>query len=192
MYDITPIIEAVAALIAALITAFLVPYIKSKTTAEQQKEINAWVKIAVAAAEQIYTGSGRGEEKKEYVINWLREHGITVDEAKLDALIEAAVYELNTNGIIPVIGIPDAVVTTTIEATTETPRRNNLMSEQRKKPQLNMRYYNGEIDDDLPYVGELHYDEETDLIYDEDGDVVDEKTLEAMLEGDGKGDDEDE
>ena len=55
MYDITPIIEAVAALIAALITAFLVPYIKSKTTAEQQKEINAWVKIAVAAAEQIYT-----------------------------------------------------------------------------------------------------------------------------------------
>ena len=110
MYDITPIIEAVAALIAALITAFLVPYIKSKTTAEQQKEINAWVKIAVAAAEQIYTGSGRGEEKKAYVINWLREHGITVDEAKLDALIEAAVYELNSNGIIPVIGIPDAAV----------------------------------------------------------------------------------
>ena len=122
MYDITPIIEAVAALIAALITAFLVPYIKSKTTAEQQKEINAWVKIAVAAAEQIYTGSGRGEEKKEYVINWLREHGITVDEAKLDALIEAAVYELNANGIVPVIGIPDAVVTTTIETTTATPK----------------------------------------------------------------------
>lgn len=192
MYDITPIIEAVAALIAALITAFLVPYIKSKTTAEQQKEINAWVKIAVSAAEQIYTGSGRGEEKKEYVINWLREHGITVDEAKLDALIEAAVYELNTNGIVPVIGIPDAVVTTTIETTTETPRRNNTMSEQRKKPQLNMRYYNGEIDDDLPYVGELHSDEETGLIYDEDGDVVDEKTLDAILDGDGKGDDEDE
>lgn len=192
MYDITPIIEAVAALIAALITAFLVPYIKSKTTAEQQKEINAWVKIAVSAAEQIYTGSGRGEEKKEYVINWLREHGITVDEAKLGGLIEAAVYELNTNGIVPVIGIPDAVVTTTIETTTETPRRNNTMSEQRKKPQLNMRYYNGEIDDDLPYVGELHYDEETGLIYDEDGDVVDEKTLDAMLDGDGKGGDEDE
>lgn len=66
------------------------------------------------------------------------------------------------------------------------------MSEQRKKPQLNMRYYNGKIDDDLPYVGELHYDKETDLIYDEDGDVVDEKTLNAMLDGDGKGDDEDE
>lgn len=56
-----------------------------------------------------------------------------------------------------------------------------------KKPALNMRYYNGEIDDDLPYTGVLNYDEETGLIYDEDGDVVDEKTLDAMLDGDGKG-----
>lgn len=61
-----------------------------------------------------------------------------------------------------------------------------------KKPALNMRYYNGEIDDDLPYTGVLNYDEETGRIYDEDGDVVDEKTLDAMLDGDGKGDDEDE
>lgn len=61
-----------------------------------------------------------------------------------------------------------------------------------KKPALNMRYYNGEIDDDLPYTGVLNYDEETGLIYDEDGDVMDEKTLDAMLDGDGKGDDEDE
>lgn len=61
-----------------------------------------------------------------------------------------------------------------------------------KKPALNMRYYNGEIDDDLPYTGVLNYDEETGLIYDEDGDVVDEKTLDVMLDGDGKGDDEDE
>lgn len=61
-----------------------------------------------------------------------------------------------------------------------------------KKPALNMRYYNGEIDDDLPYTGVLNYDEETGLIYDEDGDVVDEKTLDAMLDCDGKGDDEDE
>ena len=47
---------------------------------------------------------GRGEEKKAYVIDWLRNHGITVDEEKLDALIEAAVYELN-QGVIPIEGI---------------------------------------------------------------------------------------
>ena len=66
------------------------------------------------------------------------------------------------------------------------------MNGSKEKPALNMRYYNKEIDDDLPYTGVLNYDEETGLIYDEDGDVVDEKTLDAMLDGDGKGDDEDE
>ena len=103
MYDITPIIEAVAALIGVIVTCVLIPFIKSKTTASQQAEINAWVKIAVSAAEQIFKGSGRGEEKKQYVIAWLKEN-------ELDALIEAAVYEL-TQGIIPLEGI--AIETTT-------------------------------------------------------------------------------
>ena len=102
-FDITPIVEAVAAVLCAVVTCVLVPYIKSKTTTEQQKEINAWVKIAVAAAEQIYTGSGRGEEKKAYVLEWLRAHGDTVDDEKLDAMIEAAVYELS-QGLIPLEG----------------------------------------------------------------------------------------
>ena len=101
-FDITAIIEAILALAGAVITCVLIPYIKSKTTTEQQKEINAWVKIAVTAAEQIYKGQGRGEEKKEYVLAWLQEHGITVDEAKLDAMIEAAVYELTNNGLIAI------------------------------------------------------------------------------------------
>ena len=108
-YNITTIIQAVFALIAAVITVIVIPYIKSKTTAQQQAEINAWVKIAVSAAEQIYKGSGRGEEKKAYVIQWLREHGITVDEAKLDALIESAVYELN-QGVLSVVELPETVV----------------------------------------------------------------------------------
>lgn len=103
-FDITPIVEAVAAALCAVVTCVLVPYIKSKTTAKQQKEINAWVKIAVSAAEQIYVGSGRGEEKKAYVLEWLRAHGVTVDDEKLDAMIEAAVYELS-QGLIPLEGV---------------------------------------------------------------------------------------
>ena len=94
-YNITTIIQAVFALIAAVITVIVIPYIKSKTTAQQQAEINAWVKIAVSAAEQIYNGSGRGPEKKAYVLDWLKKRHIAVDEAKLDAMIEAAVYWLN-------------------------------------------------------------------------------------------------
>ena len=113
-FDVTSVVEAVLALVGTIITCVLVPYIKSKTTAEQQKEINAWVKIAVSAAEQIFNGSGRGEEKKAYVIAWLKETGVKVDETELDALIEAAVYELN-QGIIPIEGV-------TIETTTEVER----------------------------------------------------------------------
>lgn len=47
----------------------------------------------------------------------------------------------------------------------------------KQKPTLNMRYYNKEIDDDLPYVGHLVTTEETGFIYDEEGDVVDEIPL---------------
>ena len=104
MTDFTPILEAVATLAVAtlavatlavaLITTFVVPYIKSKTTLEQQTQINAWVRIAVAAAEQVYEGPGKGDQKKAYVLTWLAGHGIAIDEDKLDAMIEAAVYEL--------------------------------------------------------------------------------------------------
>ena len=99
MTDITPIIEAVFALLAAIITAVVIPYIKNRTTAQQQAEINAWVRIAITAAEQVYKGTGRGEEKKAFVLEWLKSHGVTVDMEKLDALIESAVYDIN-NGLI--------------------------------------------------------------------------------------------
>ena len=111
-FDITTIVEAVAALIAAIITAFVVPYINSRPTTNQQQQINAWVRIAVTAAEQIYAGSGRGEEKKAYVIDWLRKHGVTVDESKLDALIEAAVFELN-KGLLTIGEVVEPIVGTT-------------------------------------------------------------------------------
>ena len=100
MFDITPIVEAILAFVAVVITSIVIPYIKKRTTTEQQKEIVAWVKIAVTAAEQIYAGSGRGPEKKMYVIDWLADRNITVDTNKIDAIIESAVYELNNGTVI--------------------------------------------------------------------------------------------
>lgn len=100
MFDITPIVEAVLALIAVLITTVVIPYVKARTSSQQQQEINEWVKIAVAAAEQIYTGQGRGVEKKKFVLDWLEDHDVKVDMDRIDAMIEAAVYELNM-GVIP-------------------------------------------------------------------------------------------
>lgn len=97
--DVTSIVQALLTLMGAVITAVLIPYIRSKTSVHQQEEISGWVRIAVMAAEQIYNGSGRGPEKKDYVIKWLNEHGISVDESKIDTLIEAAVYKLESGDL---------------------------------------------------------------------------------------------
>ena len=92
-FDITQIILAIIALAGNIVTGVLVPWIKAKTTQSQQEQLAQWVKIAVAAAEQIFK-SGDGAEKKQYVINWLHERGIVFDSDMVDAAIEAAVYEL--------------------------------------------------------------------------------------------------
>lgn len=86
--DLTPILQAIIALIAAIITAKVIPWIKAKTTNEQQMMLFAAVKTLVFAAEQIY-GAGKGEEKLEYVIHELEKQGYTADRN----LVEAAVRE---------------------------------------------------------------------------------------------------
>jgi len=58
------------------------------------------------------------------------------------------------------------------------------------KPVLKRDYHYGRKDDDLPYVGELHTDPETDHVYDEEGDVLDKATYATLCGGDGKGPDE--
>lgn len=94
MIDITPIANAVIALIAAVITAFVIPLVKAKISKEKLEKIKMWVNIAVEAAEQIYAGSGRGAAKKEYVVEFLNAKGYTLDPDSLDNLIEAAVFNL--------------------------------------------------------------------------------------------------
>lgn len=94
MIDLTPIVTAVLTLIFSLITAFLIPYIKAKTTDEQFNTIKLWVQVAVQAAEMLYVGSGRGEEKKQYVIEFLKSKGFTLNAEEIENLIESAVLEL--------------------------------------------------------------------------------------------------
>ena len=95
MTDLTPIVNAVIALIAAIVTTFLIPWIKSKIDAAKLAQIVEWVGIAVRAAEQIYNESGMGEKKKQYVLDFLARKGFTLDPNSINAMIEAAVKELN-------------------------------------------------------------------------------------------------
>ncbi len=96
--NLTPLIQALIAVLAALITYRLVPWIRSKTTGQQRDNLQALIRILVFAAEQIY-GAGRGEEKLEYVCERLRERGFEVSLPE----IEAEVYKaFNMN--LPMLG----------------------------------------------------------------------------------------
>lgn len=106
MIDLTPILQALVALISTIITAFVIPYIKNKISAQQLEKVQTWTRIAVSAAEQIYSETGLGKKKKEYVLNFLAKHGYALDEAAVDALIEAAVNALkNEQGFITLEGV---------------------------------------------------------------------------------------
>ena len=100
MIDLTPIINAVIALIAAIIAYKLIPWIKARTTNEQQATVAALIRVGVFAAEQLYKTPGMGKAKFEYVQNYLAGKGYRVDIAD----IEAAVGEY-----INAIGQPEAL-----------------------------------------------------------------------------------
>lgn len=94
MTDITNVVSAVITLLVAVITTFLIPYLKEKVDAEKFEKIKAWTKVAVEAAEMIYNGPGRGAEKKAYVLEYLNSKGYKLDSDTIDKLIESAVLEL--------------------------------------------------------------------------------------------------
>lgn len=93
LINITPIIQALIALLASLVTIKLIPWIQARTTAQQQEMLRAAVSVAVYAAEQIY-GAGKGKEKLMYVKGKLAQKGYHVD---IDE-IEAAVRDLTAAG----------------------------------------------------------------------------------------------
>ena len=93
--NIEIIIKIILPILGAIITYLIVPLVKQKTTKEQRENIYFWVKVAVAAAEQIYKEKGQGKLKKEYVVDFLVSKGINITIQELDVLIEAAVKELN-------------------------------------------------------------------------------------------------
>lgn len=93
--DLTPILQALLGLLASVITVKVIPWIKSKTTAQQQATLAMAIDFLVYGAEQIH-GSGAGQQKIQYVKDELGKRGYTVDIAQ----IEAAVKRMNDKSVI--------------------------------------------------------------------------------------------
>lgn len=91
MIDLSGLVQAVISVAALLIARKLIPWIKSKTTVEQQVSLGIMVRTLVFAAEQIY-GGGNGAEKMDYVKREMEARGYTFDRA----VIEAEVKKMST------------------------------------------------------------------------------------------------
>lgn len=96
MNDVTYlIVRCVVIVLATIISAFVIPYIKAKLNDMQYKDLLEVIKVAVQAVEQTMQG---GEVKKEEVVKfvsvYLMQHKIDITPEQLDKLIESAVYVL--------------------------------------------------------------------------------------------------
>ena len=91
------ILKIVISITAALVTAYLIPFIKSQTYTKEHEELVKMIEIAVKAAEQtLNDGKNKKLDVTLYISSWMKEHGITISDEQLDKLIEAAVYSMKT------------------------------------------------------------------------------------------------
>lgn len=85
--------------IGAVITGFVIPYIKARLSITQMDEITKWVSRAVRAAEVLFDAPESGEEKRNYVINFIdhmfnsKKEVITKEQIRI--LLEASWKEMN-------------------------------------------------------------------------------------------------
>ena len=100
--DITQIAVALIALLSAVITGFIIPWLKSKISINNDKLsdnqralLTLSIETAVKAAEQLFY-SEEGEKKKAYVLSILRAQGFDVDSSALDAEVEKMVFDVHS------------------------------------------------------------------------------------------------
>ena len=99
MDDITMILlKVVISVCAALITAYVLPYIKTLKDDARYAKVIEVVELAVRAAEQVIRDPKSGNIKKARVLKvvrkWLGEHNIDISEDEIDQLIESAVFQM--------------------------------------------------------------------------------------------------
>ena len=92
------IILASIPVFGAIITGFIIPFIKEKIGAEKLAKYEYWTSMAVKCAEMMFKELGMGEAKKEYVVNFLNEmfnkNKVVITSKQIEILVEAAVKEL--------------------------------------------------------------------------------------------------
>lgn len=96
--EITQIIVVFVTLLSAVMTGILFPLIRSKVSAAQWELIKEFAVAGVQAAEIIFNAQGKGEEKLEWVTEYIEKqckaHGIEIDMDTVRVAIENAWKDL--------------------------------------------------------------------------------------------------
>lgn len=95
------IVLAIISICGALVTAYVIPFIKSKISSTELNKLFEYAKIAVRCAEQIYTVE-QWQEKKEYVMNYVmnimnEKLHINLSYDQIDTIVEGIVNEVKHN-----------------------------------------------------------------------------------------------
>ena len=88
------VILTIIPVLGAIITYFVVPYVKATTESEKLNQYKEWA----ALAEMLWKETGHGEDKKAYVTAFLNDmfnaKKTVITKEQLHVLIEAAVKEM--------------------------------------------------------------------------------------------------
>lgn len=110
MIDLTPLINAIIAVLGAILVYKVKPMIEARTTAQQQETMRLTTKMLVYAAEQLY-GSKTGMQKRAYVQEGLRKRGFIVDFDEIEAAVkEMGLQTIEITDEIPMPEEPQQVI----------------------------------------------------------------------------------
>ncbi|MDR1568860.1 MAG: phage holin family protein [Oscillospiraceae bacterium] len=97
MIDITPVVQAIIALLCAVAVIWVKPrlerLIQQYARDKDMNFLRQAIRTAVIGAEQLI-GAGKGAQKLAQVLAWLKDGGFNVDIGTVRAEIEAAVKEI--------------------------------------------------------------------------------------------------
>lgn len=92
--DVTEVVVAIIGVASIFITSVVYPLIKSKLTNSQWETIKNYALAGVQAAEILFNAQGKGEEKLEWVSEYIEAqcaaHGIKIDMNTVRIAIENA------------------------------------------------------------------------------------------------------
>lgn len=96
------IIQLLLILILGFVTAYIVPFIKTKVSKDQMELLLYYVNVAVKAASQLYT-KDQWKEKKEYCMQYIKniineQLNITLTDDEISTIIEGVLNGLKATG----------------------------------------------------------------------------------------------